>query len=842
MDSKRILLLLSLLFCAAVQTYGQSMSDEQVLTFIRQELEKGSDQKTIGMKLLRQGVTTEQLQRVRKRYQQLQQQIGMVDTSNKVNEVERQRQGEQQGRENGFMVQGEFRGANGRRNQTQAERQQEMNDELVYFTVDSMLNYRNFMEESVFGRNIFNNELLTFQPNMNMATPQNYRLGAGDHVIVDVWGATQETFDGTISPDGVVVIPGVGPIKLAGLSVGEATNRLRSSVGRYYQGSQVSLSVAETRSIQVQVMGEVVAPGTYTLSALSSAFNALYAAGGMNEIGTLRDIKVYRGGRILAVIDVYDYILNGNTHGDVRLQDNDIIVVGPYDCLVAIRGKVKRPMFYEMKSTESVGTLIDYAGGFTGDAYKKNVRLVRKSGSEYSIHTVEEFSMRDFTLTDGDSVYVDSVIPRFSNMVEIRGAVFHPGQFELGGNISTVRELLLAAEGVREEAFTNRAVMHRLKDDYTLEVISVDVQNLLDRKIADIPLKKGDILFVPSALDMKGEQTLYITGEVRYPGTFIYADNTCVEDLILQAGGLTESASLAKVDVFRRINNPLAILDNDTISETYSFSLKDGFVVEGEAGFHLKPYDEVVVRKSPTYLQQQNVRIEGAVNFAGQYSMTSKQYKLTDLVNAAGGLSSLGYAKGARLERVMTQEERMQREATLRSQQIALYEESMTTENKNFDLSRADSLLNMKLDLGNTYPVAIDLEAALAKPNGEENVVLRNGDRLIIPQYSSTVKISGDVMYPTSLNYRKGETLGYYIDHAGGYGDNARKKRVYAIYMNGSIELINHHSRKAIQPGCEIVVPSKKNKRQMSTAETLSLGTSAASIATMIITVANILK
>ncbi len=846
---KKLIFILGLFVCA-LPTFAQSMTDEQVIQYVQQQQEKGVNQQQIVTRLLQRGVTTEQLRRIRRKYEAEQQNLGATDlTGQNANKSqsrirqERQQRGEQNQRQNQYMIQSQMRAQN-RNYGTRDERLQALNDEIGFMDIDSLIYYQNYFkdESEVFGRNIFNNQMLTFQPNMNMATPANYRLGAGDDVIIDIWGASQETFTETISPDGVVVIEGVGPCKIGGMSVSEATSYLRSRLGKFYSESSISLSVGSTRSIQVQVMGEVNVPGTYSLSSLSSAFNALYAAGGINDIGTLRDIKVYRQGRVISSIDVYDYIINGNARGDVRLNDNDIIVVGPYDALVEVRGKVKRPMFYEMKRNESLSTLLSYTGGFTGDAYKKSIRVTRKDGAEYSIHTVGEFDWSNFTVADGDSITVDSVVARYSNMVEVRGAVFHAGMYEVGGNISSVRDLVNAAEGLREDAFTNRAVMHRQKEDLTLEVLAVDIQGIMNGTVADIPLRKNDVLFIPSKKNMLGEQTLSITGEVNYPGVYMYAANTTVEDLVLQAGGLTDAASTVKVDVFRRIDDPHAVVDNENLTETFTFALKDGFVVDGEPGFTLQPYDQVAVRKSPSYSEQQNVSVEGAVNFAGEYAMTNKNYKLSDLVNAAGGLSSLGYAKGARLERKMTEEERQQQEASLRASQITLYEESMQNDNRNFDFNRADSLLMMKLDIGTSFPVSIDLEKAMKDPGCEEDIVLREGDKLIVPQYSSIVKISGDVMYPISMNYKKGESLKYYIKRAGGYGDNARKARVYAVYMNGAVELLDHSSKKAVQPGCTIVVPSKKQKNKMTTAEYAAMGTSAASIATMMVTIANILK
>lgn len=826
-----------LIACQYNTAMAQTMSDEQVIEFVRTSQEKGDSQAQIIQKLQKRGVTVQQVQNIRRKLENGHQNLGAVSVTNKKDENSRLRTNKQEvAKSSNVMTRIQHTDS-----YLQDEQTESLNSELGFITQDPVDKTMENTEEQVFGRNLFNNRELTFQPAMNIATPANYRLGAGDVVIIDVWGASQETFQGTISPDGTVTIEGIGPIKLGGQSVSQATGTIKSRLGRYYEDCNFSLSVGDTRSIMVQVMGEVKVPGTYTLNSLSTAFNALYSAGGINEIGTLRNIKVYRSGRQIATIDVYDYLLNGNSAGDIRLQDNDIIVVGPYESLVRVKGRVKRPMFYEMKPSESVATLIDYAGGFTGDAYRKNLRLIRKNGAEYSVHTIGEFDMKGFTLNDGDSIFVSTIPARYSNMVEVRGAVMHPGMFQLGGDISTVRELLNAADGLSEDAFSNRAVMHRQREDKTLEVVPVDVIGILNGTTPDIPLQKNDVLFIASRQDNITDQTIEIAGEVMYPGIYQYAANTTLEDIVVQAGGLTNTASTSKVDIFRRIYDPAAVESSEQITETFSFALKDGFVIDGEQGFILKPFDKVVVRKSPSYTTAKNVQVSGAVHFAGTYSASNKHYRLSDLIKSAGGLSAEAYAKGARLERTMTEEERMQRETSMRSQQIALYEASLD-EDKNFNLDLADSLLSIKLDLGNTYPVAINLDKALANPGKEEDVILREGDHLIIPQYSSTVKVSGEVMYPNSMNYQKGETLKFYIDHAGGYNSNARKSRVYVIYMNGSVERIKKHSSKAIQPGCEIVIPSKQKKSKMTTAEIMALGTSASSIATMMVSIANILK
>lgn len=847
--TRRFLLTMALCM-SAMCAFSQGMSDSQVIQFVQKEQTNGSDQQTIVQKLLQKGVSVEQLRRIRKKYETEQSQMGAVDlmggqTKDKTKtrlRTNKEKALDKLQQENGKMIRSKREDFE-QRAKTKDMKMEEMNEEIGFMDIDSLLYYQNmFRDESeVFGRNIFSKENLTFEPNQNMATPANYRLGSGDKVIIDVWGASQNTIESTISPDGVVVVEGVGPLKLAGMTVQNATAVVKEKLGQYYQDCQFSLSVGETRSIQVQVLGEVNMPGTYTLSSLSSAFNALYAAGGISDIGTLRNIKVFRSSKEVAQIDVYDYLLNGNAEGDIRLQDNDVIVVGPYECLVNIRGKVKRPMFYEMKNSETVKQLLRYSGGFSGEAYTKNVRLTRKRGEEYSMHTVDEFKMGSFELMDGDSLYVDSVLARFSNMVEVRGAVKHAGQYQLGGEIQTVRGLLQAAEGLREDAFKNRAVMHREKEDLTLEMISVDIEGILNGAAADIPLKKGDVLFVPSTVDMKGEQTLSIEGEVLYPGTYQFAENTTVEDLILQAGGLTEAASMAKVDVFRRINKPTSTENIGEMAEAFSFSLENGFKVN-ENGFKLSPFDQVVVRKSPSYSEQMNVSVSGCVNFEGQYSMTSKNYRLSDLVKAAGGVTNLAYTKGARLNRVMTPDERLQRESSLRAAQIQMYEEVMQNGEKDYNLAQADSLLQLKLDLGNTYPVAVDLGKALENPGGEEDIVLREGDQLVIPQFSNTVKISGEVSYPISMNFKKGENLKYYIKHAGGYSNRAKKNGVYAIYMNGAVEKVGSRSSKDIEPGCEIVVPTKKQNKKMTTAEIMAIASGGASLASVIVALISIIK
>ena len=840
---KRHILLLWAFLALASTAMAQSMTDQQIMEFYLEQRQQGVSQQQIVTKLIQRGVKVDQLQRIRKKYEQQQsgQGLGVVNITTDPNSSRlRQNNGQVPQDNTNIQRTTTYRRGNDptvRVPNTFDDNDPEymgMNRELSAFMPDSAELERMRIEEEVlmrnqrrvFGRDIFNNKNPTFEPTMNIATPQNYTLGPGDAVNVDVWGASQKSFQSTVSPDGTIQIEGFGPVSVAGLSVQQANARLRSQLGARYQDSQIRLTVGQTKSIMVNVMGEVNVPGTYTLSAFATVFNALYMAGGISDIGTLRSIKVYRNNRHISTVDVYDYILNGNQNGNVRLADNDVIIVGPYESLVNITGKVKRPMFYEMKKTESVGALLNYAGGFTGDAYRKSVRIVRKAGSQYSVYNVNEFDLARFPVSDEDSVSVDSILPRFSNMVEIKGAVFRPGMYQVGGDIQSVRQLVETAEGVTEEAFTPHAILHRMKSDRTLEVLSVDLQGILAGTQADIPLRNEDVLFVPSKQDMQEEKTLTIHGEVRNPGVYKYAENETLEDFVLQAGGLTDAASIVKVDVARRLKNPSATSASDIIAQTYSFALKDGFVIDGESGFKLQPYDEVYVRTSPGYTKQQNVNVEGEVNFEGTYTLSKKNERLSELISQCGGLTPTAYAQGARLERRITQDER------LRMQTVLKMVKAQSGDGDTLDVS--------KLDLGSTYYVGIHLDQAMKNPGGDEDIVLREGDRIIVPQYQGTVKISGDVMYPNTVAFREGEKYKYSINQAGGWGNRAKKSHTYVIYMNGTVARVGRGTK--ITPGCEIIVPSKPKNSRLTLPEIMSIGTSTASIATMIASIANLLK
>ncbi len=820
------------------------MTDEEVIAFVVKERQTGTSDAQIVTKLMQNGLDIAQIRRIKEKYQSSNGKNSVIGEAN----FERSRMNNGKTREEARTKKSDltlpegmdigqvnmFGGMSGIGSITSNSTYNEimMAQYMDDFEIDSMSMLRAMLEEQrkkiIFGHDFFNNEEMSFEPNMNMATPKDYRLGPGDAVFIEVYGASQRTIEGTVSPDGEITIEGFGPIQVSGLTVSQANSKLRSTLGSRYQNSRINLTVGQTRTIMVHVMGEVNYPGTYTLSAFASVFHALYMAGGISDIGTLRNIKVYRHNKLVTTVDIYDYMLNGKLSGNIKLADNDVISVGTYDCLVDIQGKVKRPMFYEMKKNESLYTLLKYAGGFKGDAFTKYVKVFRKEGNEYTIYNVEEFDMNSFNLSDEDSVFVDKVIPRYSNMIELRGAVFRPGKYQVGSNVNSVKTLLEAAGGLREEAFTSHAILHRQKPDHSLEVISVNVDEIMNGIAADVIMKPNDVLFIPTRTDMIKKHIVIIRGEVIKPGSYLYADNMTIEDLVLQAGGLKDEASTVKVDVVRRIIDPEAVTPDSIIAHNFSFELNNNLAISDNPTFYLKPYDKVYIRRSPGTVEPITISVAGEVAFEGNYALSHRQTRLTDVIKIAGGLNERAYAKGARLERQMTPEERLRMEAAI----TALAKQS--------EVFSDTASARKALDTATSYYVGLELEKALANPGGEDDILLRNGDRIIVPQYTETVKVNGEVMYPNTVGYVKGKSVRYYIDQAGGFGQRAKKSHTIVIYMNGKVAKVGHNAK--VMPGCEIVVPSKPKKDPAAITQWLSIGTSMATIATMIATLANILK
>lgn len=799
MKMNRLFIIILFLISLLGGVYAQSsMTDKQVLEYVKEGTKQGKEQKQIAAELARQGVSKEQAERVKNLYEQR----SITDTVTIQN-----------------------------RDQDKARLREETKEEISRMFDDEpiTLEQEPIQEEQVFGRNIFNTKNLTFEPNGNIATPPNYRLGPGDEVIIDIWGASQTTIRQTLSPDGTINLQELGPAYLSGMTVEEAGKFLKSELGKVYSNeeNQIRITLGNTRTIQINIMGEVVQPGTYALSAFSTVFHALYRAGGINNIGSLRDVQLVRNGKKIASVDVYNFIMQGKIKDDIRLQEGDVIIVPVYELLVEISGNVKRAMKFEMKKDESLATLIKYSGGFDADAYSKTLRIVRQNGEEYEVKTVDEIDYGVCKLKNGDVVTVGTILNRFTNKVEIKGAVYRPDIYELGNNLNTVRGLIEKAKGVMEDAFTNRAVLQRQREDLTSEILSVDVKALLNGSIPDIPLRKNDILYIPSIHDLQDWGNVTILGEVTKPDNYPYADNMTLEDLIIQAGGLREAASTVRVDVARRIKDPKSVHSTDSIGQLFCFSIKDGFVIDGQPGFVLQPYDQVFVRRSPGYQVQQNVNINGEVVFGGTYAMTSKTERISQLVRKAGGLTNSAYVRGAKLTRLANEEEkkRMQDVINLMGRELG---ENMI-----------DSL-GIKVE--NTYTIGLDLEAALANPGSDADLVIREGDVLTVPEYTNTVKINGSVMFPNTVSYKKGAKVKYYLDQAGGYSQHAKKGKTFIIYMNGQVAKVKGNGSDQIEPGCEIIVPNKQRKSGVNLSTILGYASSFASLGTMAASIANIIK
>lgn len=798
----KALSLLVFMACSPLLMAQSSMTDQQVLEYVKQGMSEGKDQRQMATELARRGVTREQAERVKKLYEQEQ---GVSTSKMSGTELNEARLREATQEESTTSV---------------LENPQPDSRELA-------------QENQVFGRNIFNTRNLTFEPSVNIATPPNYRLGPGDEVIIDIWGTSQNTIRQQISPDGTINIEKIGPVSLSGMTVSEANGYLKRVLGKTYSGLdapdgtlEIRLTLGNTRTIQINVMGEVVQPGTYALSSFSTVFHALYRAGGVSDIGSLRNVQVTRNGKTVAKVDVYDFIMKGKTQDDIRLQEGDVIIVPAYEALVQISGNVKRPMKFEMKKNETLATLINYAGGFSADAYTRSLRVVRQNGEEYEINTVKEIDYSAYPMRNGDVVTAEAILNRFTNKLEVRGAVYRPGIYQLNGEINTVRALVNEAKGLMGDAFTNRAVLQREREDLTTEIISVDVRSIMAGTSPDIPLQKNDILYIPSIHDLEDRGDVAIFGEVAKPDSYSYSDNMTLEDLIIRAGGLRESASTVRVDVSRRIKDPKSTVSTDSIGQMFTFALKDGFVIDGEQGFTLQPYDQVFVRRSPGYQAQQNVRVTGEVIFGGTYAMTTTEERLSDLVKKAGGATPKAYLRGAKLIRVANDEEKKR------------MRDVINLMNRQFGEAMMDSL---GIRVEDTFSVGIDLEKAMAKPGSEYDLVLREGDVLDVPKMNNTVKVNGAVMMPNTVGYLSDKNANYYLDQAGGYALNAKKSKKFVIYMNGQVARIKGRSKNKIEPGCEIIVPSKKNKK-VNVGEILGYASSFGSLATMFATISNLIK
>lgn len=820
-----LITLLAMAFAFAPAYAVSTMTDRQVLEYVKKGMASGKSQKDLLTELAARGVDRAQAERVKKLYQAETQGKGANDKTATVNR-QRGKRIEKDEMKNGRLVRNSGTGY--------AEKEvpwtpEELED-TAYFSTPFIDEESLYVAEkdSVFGRDIFKNSKLTFEPSLTLATPRNYKLGPGDEVIIDIYGANQTTIQEVISSEGSITIDVLGPIYLNGKTIDEANTFLRKKLSTIYAGldsedsqTDIVLSLGESRSIVINVLGEVEVPGTYTLSGFATAFHALYSAGGIKDPGSIRNIKVTRRGKTISTIDAYDFIMNGNSQSNIRLEDGDAVIVPAYSNLVKLDGQVKRPMYFEMKENETMQNLLDYAGGFAKGAYTQNLTVIRQGATEYEVLSVEESEYKTFKIKEGDEITVSKILERYQNRINLRGAVKQPGLFQLSTKVYSVKTLLERAGGLLPEAFTSRAVLHREKEDRSLEVMSVDVRGILLGTTQDIILRNNDELFIPTINDMKEYETLSIRGEVANPGMYPYAQNTTLEDLVMMAGGLNAGASVVRVDISRRITDQSGTQATNEISKMYTFALKEGFVIDGTPGFILEPYDEVIVRSSPSYTTQRFVSVTGEANFTGDFAMTERDERLSELVKKAGGITKFAYAKGARLVRQISESERTQMEEVL-----------------NRAKQGEDSLQLSSKELGNEYYVAIELDKAIDNPGSFHDIVLREGDRLEIPTYSNIVRVSGAVQSPNAITYKPNSNYKYYIEEAGGFADRARKRHSYVVHMNGHISKAN---KGKIEPGSEIIVPTKSGER-LGIQGIMSIATTSASLATLIASIANIIK
>lgn len=802
MKMRRILLSL-LMFCSLS---ALAMTDDQVIAYIKQQSAAGKTEQQIGKELLAKGVTPEQAERIKARFE-AQQGSETAVTTQSVNSMNRERRHDSS-------------------NDVTVDKMDEIDREIDEGG-DGIVSAR-----QIYGHKVFNSRALTFEPSDNLATPQNYRLGPGDEVIIDIWGTSEDHLRQTISPEGSIMISQVGPVYLNGMTIADANRHVKGIFAKKYAGvtdaeTDVQVTLGQVRTIQVDIMGEVATPGTFRLSPFSSVFHALYRAGGINSIGSLRNIQVLRNGKKIAGVDIYDYLFDGKTAGNIRLQEGDVIIVPPYEQLVNIDGNVKRPMYYEIKPGETIQTVIDYAGGFTGDAYSGMVRLARQSATENELYNIDREEFASYRLKDGDILTVGTILDRYANRVELKGAVYRPGMFAINKELSTVGQLIKKADGLTDDAYADRVLLYREGPELQLEVLSLDLKAILNGTAPDVKLKRNDLLVISSIKEIQDRGQLSIQGHVARPGTYPFADNTTLEDLILQAGGLLDGASTARVDISRRIVNPSSTTPTEQLSENYSISVVGGLAQGEGQNFIMKPYDVVIVRRSPGYVPQEMVNIGGEVLFAGNYALEKRNERLSSIISRAGGLIEGAYTKGAYLTRKLTDEEYKMRQETLR---LAMSNQD----------GHGDSISLSKIQVSDRYSVGIDLEKAIAYPGSTYDVIVQPGDVLFIPEQQSTVKIAGDVMFPNTVVFVPGKKLSYYIDQAGGYGQRAKKGKAFIVYMNGSVAKAKRNT--PIEPGCQIIIPSKPEKMGTDWTKVLALATSLSSVATMAATITNIFK
>jgi protein involved in polysaccharide export with SLBB domain len=754
-----------------------------------------------------------------------------------------------------------------------SERMMEGESELTEVPAPPALETLSPYQQKIFGFTLFYNKELNFNPSLNIPTPQGYVLGSGDQLLIDIYGASQQSFDLKVSPDGKILVPNIGPISVGGSTVAAASARIKTALTQIYSGlasgiSSMDLRLGNIRTVQVALAGELNRPGNYTLPAFASPFNALFAAGGPNENGSFRHIQVYRDSKLLTEIDVYDFLIKGSHSSSITLRDNDVIIVPPVRARVELTGPVRREGYFEVKPNENLNDLLSFAGGFKPEGYKDRLTLTRMTGTELKVEEVEAAGFATFVPKDGDSYRIGEILDRFENRVQISGALLRPGIFALEPGL-TIGQLIQRAQGLRPDAFVNRATLYRTQADYSLAIVPVDVQGVLSGKVADIPLQREDVLHIPSRYELKEEYYLKISGEVNSPGAFAFGENMRVADLILQAGGFKAGAQASRIEVVRRKNSD----DGSQIAEILPVSVDANLAIV-ENGLVLQPFDHVIVRRNPGFRTEQLVRIEGEILYPGEYALASANERISDLVARSGGYTAFAYPKGATLirrnEYFQSPTEAQQQQQLLQSVKGNLPLDSLNRSELNAQLegriqkeidakakataANPEVLLvdqykkqtietlakrdSIQVEVKTTEMIGIDLEAILKNPKSSQDLILLEGDVLSIPKELQTVRMRGELLFPTSTRFVQGSQFKQYISRAGGFTDRSRKSKSYIVYANGNVNrtkrfiFFNFYPR--VAPGAEIVVPQKPEREGITAQGWIGIGTSLATLGLLI--------
>ncbi|MEO8794323.1 MAG: SLBB domain-containing protein [Daejeonella sp.] len=791
------------------------LNDEQIRQFMRQVEATGLGDSQLEQIALARGMRPEEVQKLRERIEKIKKKDG---ASNEKKTVVKADQNQKPGREVNYV-----QDTLAQKKDVETEAEKALGE----------------LRSKIFGANLFNNKNLTFEPNLRIATPRNYIIGPDDEIAIDITGDNEANYNLKVSPEGTIRIEYAGIVSVSGLSVEQATSKIRSKLAGTYPGirsgrTQVTIGIGNIRSIKVTLLGEVVKPGSYTLPSLATVFNALYVSGGPNENGSFREIEVIRGNRVIGKLDVYDFLLKGFQTNNVRLQDNDVIRVPTYRTRVEFAGEVKRPAIFEILPGESLQDAINFAGGFTDLAYKARIKVLQNTNRERKITDVFSEDFSTYKPQSGDKYFVEPILERFANRIVIEGAVFRPGQFELEPGL-TLGNLIRKADGVTEDAFLPRGYITRLRPDNSTELISFDLAKIIAGTVPDIPLKREDIITISSIFDLREEYSVTVNGEVREPGLFDYAQNMSLEDLIILAGGFKEGASAKRIEISRRVKNSNQNSISAATAQVFQVDVDKDLKFKGEK-FILEPFDIVNVRNEAGYEVQRQIKIEGEVKYPGTYTISRKDERVSDIIQRAGGLTALAYTSGASLKRPGVENAADKNKIDKKEEEkekLAKFQRLQESSKDSVALEKQQELLR------NVY-VGINLERILEKPGSKFDLILEEGDILRVPKQLQTVKVNGEVLFPVTTIYSSGSGFQQYISQAGGFSDRSLKRRAYIIYANGSVKstkkFLFFNNYPVVKPGAEIFVPKKEEKNRLTAQELIGISTGLASLAAIILT------